>query len=227
MVTKNRIEGHTMRIYSIFQSVDGEVNSRGMGAMTTFIRFAGCSAQCSFCDTEYAKDKNSGVEMTVEEVMKKVSRFECNNVTITGGEPLEQPGALLELLFSLTENQYNVSIETNGFHPFTKSMHPYNKVNWVVDIKKEGKPYKPTFVAMCLTYKDYIKQVVGSKSDFVVACAKKRELQNDGVRATFAFSPEYGKVTPDELVKWMKEYKEFDSVLNVQLHKVLNLSEDN
>lgn len=220
-----------MKIYSIFQSVDGEVNNRGMGAMTVFIRLAGCSAKCSYCDTEYAKSADSGTDMLIDEVVDKVLAFDCKNVTITGGEPLEQAEELRMLLILLDNHDLNVSIETNGFEYFNKDVYPYSNMHWVVDIKKDQPTTLPCvdkrYPAMNLEKTDYIKMVIGDSIDFVQAVHVKEILQRLGVKATFAFSPEYSSLSPDELLSWMKKHKQTDAVLSVQLHKVLNLSEAN
>jgi 7-carboxy-7-deazaguanine synthase len=216
-----------VKIYSIFSSVDGEVNNRGMGAMTTFVRLAGCSADCSYCDTEYAKSSDSGVDLTIAEIMQKIASNDCNNVTITGGEPLEQFFELSYLVEALNENEYNVSIETNGLQPFTKLHTPWNKAHWVVDLKKETNQTAKMFQNMHLDRNDYIKMVIGSYDQFIHACDIKRGMQLLNEQATFAFSPEYGVVSPDELLKWMKQHKQMDAVLNVQLHKILSLTEAN
>lgn len=215
-----------MRIFSIFQSINGEVNVAGMGSMTTFVRFAGCSANCDFCDTLYAKDHFSGTDMSVDEVLHEVAKQNCNNVMITGGEPMEQKSDLYLLLHNLVENGYRVTVETNGEHLFHKQRFPCTLVNWVVDIKPKSDTMS-RYIEMNLGGNDYLKQVVGSKEQFEDAILKKNVLQAHGVRAVFAFSPEYGKVTPDELVMWMKDAGQHDAVLNIQLHKILNLTEAN
>jgi 7-carboxy-7-deazaguanine synthase len=214
-----------VRIYSIFSSVDGEVNNRGIGAMTTFVRFAGCSAACSFCDTDYAKSRNSGTEQTVDEVMHSISSFNCKNVTITGGEPFEQRHALATLVYSLYRSGYNISVETNGIHQFSKELVPWMFASWVVDIKKEYPASLQMYMDMHLCKNDFIKMVVGTPVDFQCAIRRKYDLQLRGVKATFAFSPEYGVLTPDVLLGWMKQYRQTDAVLNIQLHKILNLTE--
>lgn len=215
-----------MLIYSVFSSVNGEVNVAGMGSIATFIRFAGCTtANCSFCDTEYAKDVNSGTVWTLGEVMNAVHDLKCNRVLITGGEPLEQKEDLALLTNCLMQEGYQVSIETNGYVPFDKKRFPWSMLNWIVDIKPENKSIQ-SFISMNLGSNDYLKQVVGSESEFVNAMLKKQVLQNHGVRATFAFSPEYGIVEPNQLLTWMKKYEQTDAVLNVQLHKILCLTEE-
>ena len=44
-----------MRVYSVYSSVDGEVNGFYQGRQATFIRLAGCNLNCSYCDTDYVR----------------------------------------------------------------------------------------------------------------------------------------------------------------------------
>ena len=216
-----------VRIYSIFQSVDGEVNNRGIGSPATFIRFAGCSANCQYCDTEYAKPVDSGSTVTVGQIIKSLELYGCNNVTITGGEPLEQEQALQALLYQLVARNYNVSVETNGLNKFTKLLKPYMDVHWVVDIKQDGLVLMDNYILMALNNQDIIKMVVGTEQDFKDAVNRKKFLQDQGVTARFAFSPMYNVSTPNKVLGWIKKYNQVDSMLNVQLHKVCQLDEAN
>jgi len=109
-------EGETkMKINEIFFSIQGEGPQLGMPAW--FIRFSGCNLDCSFCDSKYAKD---GQELTTDQIIKNIETVEnlstagnCNNVILTGGEPLLQP-ALPILITKLTQHQKKIYIETNG-----------------------------------------------------------------------------------------------------------------
>jgi organic radical activating enzyme len=73
-------------ISEVFVSKQGEGPYTGVEQI--FIRFAGCSLNCAYCDT----DTTVFTEYTVEELLKKVLFFkeEVDSVSITGGEPLEQ-----------------------------------------------------------------------------------------------------------------------------------------
>ena len=75
-----------MKIYEIFYSIQGE--GRWTGLPNIFIRTAGCNLRCTFCDTTYAYDVKR--EMTVTEIVKEIKKYNCNNICITGGEPLIQ-----------------------------------------------------------------------------------------------------------------------------------------
>jgi 7-carboxy-7-deazaguanine synthase len=163
--------------------------------------------------------------MSADDVLREVAKLGCTNVSITGGEPMEQYNELCDLLVLLTAEEYNVSIETNGLHSFVRYAFPLNKANFVVDLKKDGPMFISKYVNMGLTEKDFIKIVIGSYEEMYEACSRKKELQDRGVRARFAFSPEFGKVDPNVLLIWMKEFKQMDAVLNFQAHKILNLIE--
>ena len=80
-------------------------------------------------------------------------------------------------------------------------------------------------VFLSLDKEDFIKFVVGSKDDFLEAVSVKNKLQERGSLAQFVFSPEFGKLNPDVLVQWMKEDRMYDSILNIQLHKLIDFQE--
>ena len=79
-----------LNVYSVFNSINGEICASGQGSWCTFIRLAGCNIRCKWCDTEYAQSRDSGEEMSLHEVISLVESYKCRNVTITGGEPLMQ-----------------------------------------------------------------------------------------------------------------------------------------
>ena len=93
----------TLKISEIFESIQGEGASAG--APCSFLRLATCNLRCSYCDTKYSWDfKNydydTEVELvSVDEVLRRLPR--TDRIVVTGGEPLLQQGALLELLGGL------------------------------------------------------------------------------------------------------------------------------
>lgn len=101
-----------MRVAEMFASIEGEGPAQGLPAL--FIRFAGCSLRCDWCDTRYAQDRKDGEEMTSEEVLRFIRNSRMERVVLTGGEPLEQitPSFVDEIL----EMGRTVEIETNGAH---------------------------------------------------------------------------------------------------------------
>jgi 7-carboxy-7-deazaguanine synthase len=100
-----------MRIAEIFHSIQGE----GLlaGVPSTFIRTSGCNLRCHWCDTPYASWKPEGPEMSVEEILKKLTEWNCDHVVLTGGEPMIAPD-LPELATALKKQKKHITIETAG-----------------------------------------------------------------------------------------------------------------
>lgn len=219
-----------MRVYSIFSSINGEVCSSHQGSMCTFIRLAGCSVGCSYCDTQYASDHNSGKTMDMCEIMEEVVKFGNKNVTITGGEPLEQLPYLMTLIKMLASHNYKLSVETSGEIPFNiLEIIPHwgaNDIHFVTDIKLNTKNHLHDYNKMWHTSEDFFKIIIGSTNDIIQAIHIKNELQHYGCKAKFAFSPMEGKLSPKELLVMMQDFDQNDVVLNVQIHKLIGLTED-
>ena len=214
-----------MRIYSIFRSIDGEVNGFHQGRTSVFVRVAGCNLRCSYCDTMYAVEAK-GKEMSVDEIVGVVKEFGgVKKVTITGGEPLLYRGELKRLLLRLRREGYRVSVETNGSLGIIPL--PYGVVgpwlSWVVDWKLPSsgmsKEMKVEDFVLLSPY-DFVKFVVGERRDFEEAKEVMKLLREGGCEAQFAFSPVWGKLDPATLAMWVFR-EELDVVLNLQLHKII------
>ena len=234
-----------LSIFSIFKSVSGEVSPTiPQGSVCTFIRFAGCNLPeefdnpCAWCDTRYAQETKSGKIMTISDIVKKVEKIGCNNVIITGGEPLYQKEQFISLCLELLFNHpYILSIETNGTYSYFDDFEG-DDVGWVVDwkLKSSNVSYPSTLkLKNILSYppeNTFVKFVVTSKQDFNEAIIAMRKIQKEfhyqgtEYNPRFAFSPAWD-VQPIDLYNWMKERKALnDSILNVQLHKVFKFNEE-
>ncbi len=96
-------------IVEIFYSLQGEGGR--VGQPTVFIRTAGCSLACSFCDTDFRVRR----EMTVEAIVDEALSYHCPWVCLTGGEPtLYQLQPLCDALHAAG---LRLQVETNGQHP--------------------------------------------------------------------------------------------------------------
>ena len=96
----------SLRVNEIFYSLQGEGGRTGEASI--FIRLSKCNLACSFCDTEF----ESGVKMTLDEVVSEISEFPCQWIIWTGGEPTLQ---LTEEVVSFFKAKgYKQAIETNG-----------------------------------------------------------------------------------------------------------------
>ena len=216
-----------LRVQEIFTSIDGEVNHHHQGCFTTFIRLAGCNLRCRYCDTERAWEKQSGTEMTTAQIMQVIESRGCQKVTITGGEPLWQMEDLQELVHCiLWDSNCNISVETNGtIPPFSHLIT--GRLTYVVDYKlpssgmMDQMMYIGEFVK--LSYFDFIKFVIMDRKDYIMARIVKKDIQQKGGKARFAFSPVHGTMDGEELINWCKEDRMFDVIINLQLHKILKV----
>ena len=100
-----------MRIAEIFHSIQGEGLLAGVPSI--FIRTSGCNLRCHWCDTPYASWKPEGAEMSIEEILKKLTEWNCDHVVLTGGEPMIAPD-LPELTTVLKKQNKHITIETAG-----------------------------------------------------------------------------------------------------------------
>ncbi len=98
-----------MDIIEVYYSIQGE--SSCVGLPSIFVRLAGCNLNCSYCDTSYAK--KAGYKLNLEELIAKLTKYNCKLVVITGGEPLLQ-AEVHPLCRRLLKCGYQVLVETNG-----------------------------------------------------------------------------------------------------------------
>ncbi|HEX4338220.1 MAG TPA: 7-carboxy-7-deazaguanine synthase QueE [Polyangiaceae bacterium] len=107
-----------LRISEIFESIQGEGASAG--AQSVFVRLATCNLRCAWCDTRYTWDWSAYdyarevTRVAVADVAAKVNATDvATHLVVTGGEPLLQQPALVELLAALDPARH-VEVETNG-----------------------------------------------------------------------------------------------------------------
>lgn len=92
--------------------------ARGLHGEYDSSRCTGCGMCASVCPAEACR--LSGREMTAEDVLARILPDRPffrghGGVTLTGGEPLEQPDFALELAVLLHRHDINVVLETSGF----------------------------------------------------------------------------------------------------------------
>jgi len=219
-----------MRINEIFVSLSGELDGFGLqGSLTTFVRLQGCNLDCSWCDTDYAAIGDGGEDMAWETV---AVQCKTNHVLITGGEPLLQATELVPLINNLLDNQYIITIETNGsLRPPTIAMPykvPYLKpLRYVVDYKLPSSGmmrHMKEEVFASLTCFDVIKFVVADEEDYHIA--KELLLQNPSWQARIAISPVLtgsGLGWAQTLAQHLVDDKLEAVHFSLQLHKLLRV----
>ncbi|MGJ0514507.1 MAG: 7-carboxy-7-deazaguanine synthase QueE [Methylomicrobium sp.] len=204
----------SLRITEIFYSLQGESNT--VGLPTVFIRLTGCPLRCVYCDTEYAF--SGGKKVAIDEILAQVDSFGTPYVTVTGGEPLAQPGCL-GLMTSLLDKGYTVSLETSGALDISK-VDP--RVIKVMDLKtpSSGELGRNLYQNIdFLNRKDQIKFVIGNEEDYVWS---KAALHEYGLpeRCQILFSPVMGRQDPTDLAEKILADR-LPVRFQIQLHKLL------
>jgi organic radical activating enzyme len=106
----------TTKLSEIFTSIEGE--GILFGTKTMFVRLAGCPFKCHWCDTLYALPMDSGIDYSVEEVKEIISKSLQPNtykINFTGGEPLVQYEAVLELAKFVRQKGLRIYLESSCY----------------------------------------------------------------------------------------------------------------
>lgn len=203
-----------LRITEIFYSLQGESNT--VGLPTVFIRLTGCPLRCVYCDTAYAFTGGNKIE--IDAVIAEAEQYGTRYITVTGGEPLAQPGCL-ELMTKLLDKGYVVSLETSGALDVSR-VDP--RAIKVMDLKtpSSGELSRNLYQNIeYLTAKDQVKFVIGNDKDYdwSKSVLIEYDLPN---RCEILFSPVMGQQNPTELAE--KILKDRLPVrFQLQLHKIL------
>ncbi|MDD3927928.1 MAG: 7-carboxy-7-deazaguanine synthase QueE [bacterium] len=120
----------------VFSSIQGE--GLYAGVRQVFLRLSGCNLRCRYCDTPETREVPSMVRIErkpaggefdeypnpitidhmAEMLLKIYGRRKLHHsLSITGGEPLLQADALMELLPHLRDEGVRIYLETNGTLP--------------------------------------------------------------------------------------------------------------
>jgi 7-carboxy-7-deazaguanine synthase len=231
----------TVNLYSIFPSISGEAGGVPQGTPTTFVRFAECNLNCSWCDTKYAIEEGSGKRVPIPDVIQTIDRMGNQHVCITGGEPMLQKNQLARILHTLLDQDYFISVETNGSYPIWH-MTPLlrMRVNWIIDYKPPSSGMNhymlyQNFVGRTRINK-YIKYVIKTEDDYAWFLRVMAEnLPNPHFNlTTHLISPSLnesesydhmgfiGKLNVDlSMFKPKPKY-----IISYQLHKLLKLKEE-
>ena len=201
-----------VNISEIFYSIQGEGNLTGIP--TVFIRLIGCPLRCHYCDTTYSFYGNN--IMIFSELLQEVNKYNCNNICITGGEPLAQKNCLSLLKF-LANKKFNIVLETSGALDISSVD---SRVIIVMDIKTPSSGESSKNYLQNIDYlksNDQIKFVIENKKDFNWSVAIVKKIKTS---ATILFSPVYKKLSIKKLAEWILK-DNINVKLQVQLHKII------
>jgi 7-carboxy-7-deazaguanine synthase len=204
-----------VRLTEIFLSLQGESTTTGLP--TVFVRLTGCPLRCAYCDTEYAF--HGGRVACVGSVVEQVTGYGVRHVTVTGGEPLAQPG-VHPLMAGLCDAGLAVSLETSGALDVSGVD---TRVRKIVDIKTpdSGEVHRNRWANLdhCGA-DDELKFVLCSRDDYEWARLKCDQLGLYQCPFEILFSPAAPSLAARELADWIVADR-IPVRMQMQLHKVL------
>lgn len=209
----------TLNVHEIFRSLQGE--SSYVGLPCSFVRLAGCTLRCRWCDTLEAAEPNSGKTMTIGEITAAVDAQGPKLVCITGGEPLLQKHTPV-LAAAFCAAGYRVLLETNGAEDISRVLAPVVRV---MDIKcpSSGMSRHNNWYNMQhLRPQDEIKFVIADRADYEYA-REIIEKHGLGEKCGILLSPlmgPYSEVEPALLAEWML-WDDLPARFQLQLHKII------
>jgi 7-carboxy-7-deazaguanine synthase len=204
-----------LNLIELFRSVQGETSLAGLP--TSFIRLAQCNLRCSWCDTPYSFGR--GTPHLVEAILHTIQEYGCQNVCVTGGEPLLQKN-VHPLMSKLCDRGYRVSLETGG-SLCTSEVDP--RVHIILDVKCPGSGMDhKNFLKNLerLQPHDQVKFVVAHQQDYQYAkeiCSQFKLFERN---QEVLLSPVHGQLEPKQLIEWFLNDK-LPFRLNLQIHKFI------
>lgn len=203
-----------LRVTEIFYSLQGETNT--VGLPTVFIRLTGCPLRCGYCDTAYAF--SGGEKQTLDQILRQVKTYKTRYVTVTGGEPLAQPGCNV-LMVQLLDAGYLVSLETSGAMDVSK-VDP--RVVKVMDLKTPSSGEMQRNLYSNIEYlhpHDQVKFVIADQVDYEWSKQQLIEYKLPE-RCQILFSPVMGTMPPTVLADKILA-DQLPVRFQIQLHKYL------
>lgn len=215
MLTEQSSDSSQLRITEIFHSLQGEATR--VGLPTVFVRLTGCPLRCVWCDTAYAFE--GGSRMSISDIVGQVAEAGTPHVTVTGGEPLAQPGCL-QLLNVLSEAGFDVSLETSGALAIDKVD---SRVSRIMDLKppSSGEVARNLWSNIPhLNQRDEVKFVIGDESDYQWSRSKLIEHDLSNRVGAVLFSPVQDHLSPALLAQWILGDK-LPVRMQLQMHKII------
>ena len=151
----------TLPVVETFHSLQGEGHHSGRSAF--FIRLAGCTVGCTWCDTKHSWPKAAHPQRHLGDLAQEAAEAELQGAAftvITGGEPLHHNlDALASALRQATSHPLH--LETSGIDPLS------GRPDWVTLSPKPHKPPRQEILSRC----DELKVVIHEQTDLDFAQA--------------------------------------------------------
>ena len=205
-----------LRLSETYTSLQGEGAHTGLPCF--FIRTGGCDLRCSWCDTPHAL---SGGQWIARDALLALVPSHVRLIQLTGGEPLLQRTATLDLCRTLAREPFlkKVILETGG-HLSLKDVPDETHIVMDIKLPGSGEPHHPFADNFpLLKQSDEIKFVVRDFEDFRVA---RHYIEHYKLERTagLLFSPVWGQLELADLAAWLLQ-SGIQARLQTQLHKYI------
>ncbi len=201
-----------LKVNEMFPSIQGEGIYIGMPMF--FIRLTGCNLRCKWCDTKYAFEE--GTNMEISDILEKIDESNLEWVCLTGGEPLLQKD-VYRFIYRVM-NTHRILIETNGAVSI-EDVPTEENIAISMDVKTPSSGMHKSMRFENLEYLgdgDFVKLVIMDENDYEYA---KKVLRDYKITSEVVFQPVWGGN-----IRWLIE-KVMKDKLKVrvlpQLHKII------
>lgn len=154
-------------VVETFHSLQGEGFHSGKSAF--FIRLAGCTVGCSWCDTKQSWNSQRYPLKSIEELSSATQKAIQNGASflvITGGEPLHHNLHFFCKAIKALNESISIHLETSGVDPLSGSY------DWVTLSPKRHHPPKNSFLELC----DEVKVIINNEEDITFAKKIKKKI---------------------------------------------------
>ena len=189
-----------------FYTIQGEGVFQGHAAY--FIRLAGCTVGCHWCDVKESWDATAHAKVSIDEIVAQASQFPSRIAIITGGEPLIYD--LERLCEALQKAGFRTHLETSGAYPLS------GKWDWIcISPKKFKFPLEEV-----LEKANELKVVIFNKHDLKWA-EQHAVLVNEACQ--LLLQPEWSKADSmlPLIIDYVKENPKWR--VSLQTHKYMNV----
>ena len=198
--------GELLPLMESFYTIQGEGYFAGIPSY--FLRIGGCDVGCHWCDVKESWDAELHPLTSVEDILKGLDYGTCDNIVITGGEPLMYN---LEPLTSLLKkNKFKINLETSGAYPLTGTF------DWICLSPKKNTDVIDNFYEDC----NELKVIIQNNHDFKWAETQRNKLKID---CFMYLQPEWSKskIILPRIINYVKNNTKWKIALQTQ--KYMNI----